>query len=139
MEPFRDLAIQSLSERKKSALQWQPASTDDVFAPEPYIMKTYLIALLLIGAAVTAVNAQTHKQTFTAPVTHPKHHVRPAPPISQKAEVDGVIPRGIRGGNFLQMFNPKAPAKYGTSQEAVSYDQNDPYRWRGIKFFEFRF
>jgi len=49
------------------------------------------------------------------------------------------------------MFNPKAPAKYGTSQEAIVYDpapihavayqngQNDGGKWRGIKFFEFRF
>jgi hypothetical protein len=102
-------------------------------------MKTYLIALLLTVAAVTVADAQTRKQTFTAPVTHPKHRPRPAPPVSQKTEVDGVIPRAIRGGNPLQMFNPFAPRKYGTSQEAVSYDPNDPYRWRGIKFFEFRF
>ncbi len=102
-------------------------------------MKTYLIVLFLIAAAVTAADAQTQKQTFTAPVTHPKHRPRPAPPISQKTEVDGVVPRAIRGGNPLQMFNPNAPRKYGTSQEAVTYDPNDPYRWRGIKFFEFRF
>ncbi|HKP92291.1 MAG TPA: hypothetical protein VJS88_00210, partial [Chthoniobacterales bacterium] len=63
-------------------------------------------------------------------------------------EVDGVIPRGIRGGNFLQMFNPKAPAKYGTSQEAISYDplptnvntrHDETGKWRGIKFFVFQF
>jgi hypothetical protein len=100
-------------------------------------MKTYLLATLLIAAAVTPVVAQT--KTFTAPVTHAKPRHRPAPPISQKTEVDGVIPRAIRGGNPLQMFNPRAPRKYGTSQEAVSYDQDDPYKWRGIKFFEFRF
>jgi hypothetical protein len=98
-------------------------------------MKTYLIATLLIAAAITPVVAET----FTAPVTHTKARPRPAPPISRRTEVDGVIPRAIRGGNPLQMFNPKAPRKYGTSQEAVSYDQNDPYKWRGIKFFEFRF
>jgi hypothetical protein len=103
-------------------------------------MKIYLIALLLIAAAVTAADAQTQKQTLTAPVTRPKHRLRPAPPISQKTEVDGVIPRAIRGGNPLQMFNPNAPRKYGTSQESVSYDPTDPYNhWRGFKFFEFRF
>ena len=56
--------------------------------------------------------------------------------------MDGVIPRAIRGGNLLQMFNPRAPRKYGTSQEAVSFDVTDiyhPEKWRGIKFFEFRF
>jgi hypothetical protein len=101
-------------------------------------MKTYLIAALLIAAAVTPVVAET----FTAPVTHTKARPRPAPPISKKTEVDGVIPRAIRGGNPLQMLNPRAPRKYGTSQEAVSFDVTDiyhPEKWRGIKFFEFRF
>ena len=101
-------------------------------------MKT-LIAIFLIAVAVTAAEAQTKTQSFTAPVTRPKQRPRPAPPISQKTEVDGVIPRAVRGGNPLQMFNPWAPRKYGTSQEAVTYDPLDPYRWRGIKFFEFRF
>ena len=98
-------------------------------------MKTYLIATLLIAAAVTPVVAET----FVAPATHTKARPRQAPPISKKTEVDGVIPRAIRGGNPLQMFNPRAPRKYVTSLEAVSYDQDDPYKWRGIKFFEFRF
>jgi hypothetical protein len=102
-------------------------------------MKTYLIAALLIAATVTPVVAA---ETFVAPVTPKKQRHRPAPPISQKPDVDGVIPRAIRGGNLLQMFNPRAPRKYGTSQEAVSFDLTDiyhPYKWRGIKFFEFRF
>ena len=102
-------------------------------------MKTYLIAALLIAAAVTPVVAKT--KTFTAPVTQTKQTHRPPPPISRR-DVDGVIPRAIRGGNPLQMFNPNAPRKYGTSQEAVSFDVTDiyhPEKWRGIKFFEFRF
>ena len=102
-------------------------------------MKTYLIAALLIAAAVIPVEAKT--KTFTAPVTQKKQRERPAPPI-YKRDVDGVIPRAIRGGNPLQMLNPRAPAKYGTSQDAVSFDFTDlyhPYKWRGIKLFEFRF
>jgi hypothetical protein len=102
-------------------------------------MKTYLIAALLIAAAVIPVDAKT--KTFTAPVTQKKQRERPAPPI-YKRDVDGVIPRAIRGGNPIQMLNPRAPAKYGTSQDAVSFDLTDlyhPYKWRGIKFFEFRF
>ena len=100
-------------------------------------MKTYLIATLLIAAAVIPVVAET--QTFTAPANHTKAGPRSAPPISKKMDVDGIVPRAIRGGNPLQMLNPRAPRKYGTSLEAVSYDQNDPNKWRGIKFFEFRF
>jgi hypothetical protein len=135
MKPFGDLAILSLSGWRKSALQWLADFNSNHIKPDRNTMKTYLIATLLIAAAITPVVAET----FTAPVTHTKARPRPAPPISRKTEVDGVIPRAIRGGNPLQMFNPKAPRKYGTSQEAVSYDQNDPYKWRGIKFFEFRF
>jgi hypothetical protein len=49
------------------------------------------------------------------------------------------------------MLNPKAPAKYGTSQEAIVFDaapmnsavaqngQTDAGKWKGIKFFVFRF
>lgn len=102
-------------------------------------MKTCLIAALLIAAAVTPVVAETN--TFVVPATPKKQRERPAPPII-KRDVDGVIPRGIRGGNPLQMLNPRAPRKYGTSQEAVSmdlYDLRRPERWLGIKFFEFRF
>lgn len=101
-------------------------------------MKIYLFAALLIAATVTPVVAA---ETFVAPVTPKKQRERPAPPIS-KRDVDGVIPRAIRGGNPLQMLNPRAPAKYGTSQDAVSLDLTDLYypgKWRGIKFFEFRF
>ena len=100
-------------------------------------MKTCLLVLCLIAAAASSVVGETYR----APIerTRQKHQrERPAPPIT-RTEVDGVIPRGIRGGNFLQMFNPKAPAKYGTSQEAICYDQNDPAKWKGIKFFVFRF
>jgi hypothetical protein len=110
-------------------------------------MKTRLLVLCLIATAASSVVGETYR----APVERPRQkRERPAPPI-KPAEVDGVIPRGIRGGNFLQMFNPKAPAKYGTSQEAIVYDpapmntipaqngQNDPGKWRGIKFFVFRF
>ncbi len=99
-------------------------------------MKKYLIATLLIAAAVTPAVAETYSARITHARSKPRE--RPAPPISESA-VTGVIPRAIRGGNPLQMLNPFAPRKYGTSQEAIVYDQNDPAKWRGIKFFEFRF
>jgi hypothetical protein len=100
-------------------------------------MKTSLLVLCLIATAASSAFAETYR----APITRPRQkqqRERPAPPVT-RTDVDGVIPRGIRGGNFLQMFNPKAPAKYGTSQEAISYDPNDPGKWKGIKFFVFRF
>jgi hypothetical protein len=102
-------------------------------------MKTSLLVLCLIATAASSVVAETYRAPIarTRQKQQPQRQ-RPAPPVTRR-EVDGVIPRGIRGGNFLQMFNPRAPAKYGTSQEAICYDQNDPGKWKGIKFFVFRF
>ena len=107
-------------------------------------MKTSLLAFLFIATAATSVVAET----ITAPARpRTKPRERPAPPITQ-TEVDGVIPRAVRGGNFFQIFNPRAPRKYGTSQEAISYDpspmnvntrHDESGKWRGIKFFVFRF
>jgi hypothetical protein len=106
-------------------------------------MKTCLLAVCLIAAAASSVVGETYKARIER--TRPKQQrVRPVPPIT-RTEVDGVIPRGVRGGNFLQMFNPKAPAKYGTSLEAVVFHPRSlgaPFeeeKWKGIKFFVFRF
>ena len=106
-------------------------------------MKTCLIAFLVLATAAISTAAET----YTAPA-RPRTAPRERPTPLRPGEVDGVIPRGIRGGNFWQMFNPKAPAKYGTSQEAISYDptqvnvntrHDETGKWRGIKFFVFRF
>jgi hypothetical protein len=111
-------------------------------------MKTCLIVLCLAATAASSVLAETYEATVPPPRKQPKE--RKAPPLAP-APVDGVIPRAVRGGNPIQMLNPKAPPKYGTSQEAIVYDpapynqvpsqngQNDGGRWRGIKFFVFRF
>ena len=111
-------------------------------------MKTSLLVLCLIATAATSVFAETYR----APIERTRQksqRERPTPLAPGK--VDGVIPRGIRGGNFIQMFNPKAPAKYGTSQEAICYypspmnsvpaqnGQTDQGKWKGIKFFIFQF
>src|SRR5256885_16802476 len=110
-------------------------------------MKTCLLVVCLVTVAASSSFAETYR----APVSHQRQKQQPKVPPLARQPVDGVIPRGIRGGNFLQMFNPKAPAKYGTSQEAIVYDpapmnsvpaqngQNDPGKWKGIKFFVFRF
>ena len=108
-------------------------------------MKTSLLVLCLIATAATIVHAETYRVPIER-TRQKQQRERPAP--LTPAKVDGVIPRGIRGGNFLQMFNPKAPAKYGTSQEAISYDpspmnvktrHDESGKWRGIKFFVFQF
>ena len=57
----------------------------------------------------------------------------------RRAEVVGALPRGIRGGNPLQMLNPKAPAKYGNWVQSTSFDPDVPGKWKGIKLFEWVF
>ncbi len=88
---------------------------------------------ILIALAATA-----GAQTFTAPST-PKKQKKPTPPppLSQR-EGNGALQRAARGGNPLQMLNPKAPAKYGTSADSVILDP-DTGKWRGIKLFEIIF
>jgi hypothetical protein len=99
------------------------------------IMKIYLI----LGFALAAMTATASAQSFTAPVGGRRMPAsRPAPPISSRA-VSGVVPRAIRGGNPLQMLNPRAPARYGTAQESVSFDPHNPGKWKGIKLFTFLF
>ncbi len=111
-------------------------------------MKTCLLVLSLVAITASSVVAETYEAPVRPPRKTPKE--RKAPPLAP-APVDGVIPRAVRGGNLLQMFNPKAPAKYGTSQEAIVFEaapmntvpaqngQTDAGKWKGIKFFVFRF
>lgn len=99
-------------------------------------MKTYLI----LAFAIAGLTASASAQTFTAPANKTKVQERPrtVPPVSHR-EVTGVIPRALRGGNPLQMFNPRAPARYGTAQESVVYDPQYPGKWKGIKLFTLLF
>ncbi len=94
-------------------------------------MKTLTMSILL--ALAVSVSAQTFTTTTKA-----KKQAKPQapPPISHREE-QGAIQRGARGGNVLQMLNPKAPAQYGTSGDSLIIDENG--KWRGIKFFEFFF
>lgn len=98
-------------------------------------MKTYLLAASLGALFAASAGAQT----FTAPLdkTRGPQRERPAAPISREP-VTGVLPRAFRGGNPLQMLNPRAPAKYGTAEQSVVFD---PFtgKWRGIKLLTFNF
>ena len=98
-------------------------------------MKAYLAFGLLI---ITAAAAMAVPQTLTAPIRG--HAVRkPAPPPAiYRKNVQGVVPRAIRGGNPLQMLNPRAPAKYGTAEQSVVIDP-ETGKWKGIKLFEIVF
>ena len=113
-------------------------------------MKTFLLVLCLVAIAATSVRAETYRAPVIRQHQRQQPPQRKAPPLTP-APVDGVIPRGVRGGNFLQMFNPKAPAKYGTSLDAIVFNpqpmnqipaqngQTDGGKWKGIKFFVFQF
>jgi hypothetical protein len=99
-------------------------------------MKTYLVLILLAALTVSATAAP---QRLAAPI-HARAAKKPAPPPPIYREtVQGVVPRAVRGGNPLQMLNPKAPAKYGTWVESTSFDPNIPGKWKGIKLFEWIF
>jgi hypothetical protein len=97
-------------------------------------MKNYLMILIVIAFA-----ADAPAQSFQATPSKNRRKVLNPPPVSNREEMQGAIPRGFRGGNPLQMLNPKAPAKYGTWVQSVSFDPNVPGKWKGIKLFEIVF
>lgn len=101
-------------------------------------MKNYLLGPTLFIVSVTISSAETFSSstggTREATTARPSRHA----PIYRRG-VSGVLPRAIRGGNPFQMFNPRAPAKYGTAEQSVSFDPNIPGKWNGIKIFEIRF
>jgi hypothetical protein len=91
-----------------------------------------IAGLLIAGAAFG--------QTFTAPSGQRKVQPKPKPPPPITArDVQGVIPRAVRGGNPVQMLNPTAPAKYGTSEQSVTLKADGSGKWNGIKLFEILF
>jgi hypothetical protein len=98
-------------------------------------MKTLIISIL--AALVTSASAQS----FRAPIgpQQPVRAMPTPPPLLQRPEVQGVVPRAARGGNPLQMLNPGAPARYGTWVESTVFDPDIPGKWKGIKLFEILF
>ena len=98
-------------------------------------MKTYLAVGLLIMTAVAAMSAP---QTLTAPIRTRAVRKPAPPPAIFRENVQGVVPRAVRGGNPLQMLNPNAPARYGTAEQSVVIDP-ETGKWKGIKLFEIFF
>ena len=102
-------------------------------------MKT-LLSILAMMALVASVSAEPQKKSYGATSkAKVSTKVAPPPPVSERSDVQGAVPRGFRGGNPLQMLNPKAPAKYGTWVDNTSFDQSVPGKWKGIKLFEIVF
>jgi hypothetical protein len=88
------------------------------------------------------VRAAANRATALSPTTSFEHRNRAQqarPTILTERDVSGVIPRAVRGGDPLQMLNPRAPAKYGTAEENVSLDPDVPGKGNGIKLFNISF
>lgn len=98
-------------------------------------MKNFLAAFTGLLMASAAFG-----QTFSAPSGPQKVQPKPKPPPPITArDVQGVIPRAVRGGNPAQMLNPRAPARYGTSEQSVTLKPDGSGKWNGIKLFEIVF
>jgi hypothetical protein len=97
--------------------------------------------LLIVGAFILIASrgyADPQKTGFTSTGGPKNKAALHPPPVTNRSEVEGVVPRAFRGGNPLQMLNPKAPAKYGTAAQSVAIDPNTG-KWNGIKLFEIFF
>jgi len=53
--------------------------------------------------------------------------------LASKADVSGVIPRAVRGGNPLQMLDPFAPPEYGSAEQNIIRDPDLAGGTAGIK------
>jgi hypothetical protein len=96
--------------------------------------------LLMLGQPALAAGnhaiATSHAASFEHRLRADK--ARRLVPFSER-DISGVIPRAIRGGNSVQMLNPRAPAKYGTAEESVSLDPEVPGKGNGIKLVSISF
>jgi hypothetical protein len=95
--------------------------------------------LMIVASLVFAQSPQTQKKTktFTAK-TVSKTRPAPSPPPLRKENTEGVLARATRGGNPLQMLNPKAPAVYGRAEDNVFLDP-ETGKWKGIKLLTINF
>jgi hypothetical protein len=96
-----------------------------------------LIACLVTGLLTLGQPAWAARNSFESRQRVRSQTHRTA--ILSRPAVSGVIPRAIRGGNPLQMLNPFAPAKYGTSEDNVSVDPDVPGKVNGINFVSISF
>ena len=98
-------------------------------------MKTFLIASCLVVAAAFSANAQSVQGTLSAPTGDARtdRTERRTAPTTRARQPEGALPRGARGGNPLQLLNPMAPRRYyGSVEDTVTYDPNNPSRVTGI-------
>ncbi|MBA3964090.1 MAG: hypothetical protein H0X40_19630 [Chthoniobacterales bacterium] len=101
--------------------------------------KVLLFSALFFAASAGASFGQTISTTLgnprvTLPAPSPSATPKPNP-----AARGGSIPTAIRHGNPLHLLNPRAPTRYGTSQQHTNFDPNDPGKPRGVALFEWTF
>jgi hypothetical protein len=100
-------------------------------------MKRNSVIVCLVGGFLTVAHPAW---SAPKPFESRQHARQTRPPATLSTRgVSGVIPRAIRGGKPLQMFNPFAPAKYGTANESVSIDPDAPGKVNGIIFVSIPF
>jgi hypothetical protein len=96
--------------------------------------------LLASGAAVRAADQRAAALSHVSSFGHKDHAPEPHWfAILGARNASGVLPRVIRSGDPLQMLNVRAPAKYGTAEENVSWDPDVPGRGNGIKLLGISF
>ena len=99
-----------------------------------------IAGFLTLGQPVRAAGDRTTAPAQTKSFEHRSRARQVQRPATLPApDVSGVIPRAIRGGDPLQLLNPRAPARYGTAEENVSLNPDVPGKWDGIKFFSITF
>ena len=107
-------------------------------------MKTSMLNIVFVAALVacdqaSAVTSQ-HASSHSTTLVQRRHSVQSRRPAREAGpQVSGVIPRAIQSGNPLQMLNPLAPAKYGTTEENVVLNPDVPGKWDGIKLLRISF
>lgn len=107
-------------------------------------MKATTLTIVLVAAlaacdqasAVTSQHARSHRTTLV----QRRHSVQSHRSAAEAGpQLTGVVAHAIRSGNPLQMLNPLASAKYGTSEENVVQDPDVPGKWDGIKLLGISF
>lgn len=100
---------------------------------------------LMIGGFILAASASLSfgqgltKSINNSRVVLPTVQPSPAAPPAVPSARGGVIPTVARNRNPLQMLNPRAPARYGNSQQHITTDPHDPGKPTGIVLFAWKF
>lgn len=92
--------------------------------------------LMVVASLVFAQPPQPQKKIFTSKTTKPRPS-QTAPPL-RRENTEGSLARAVRGGNPLQLLNPRAPAVYGRAEDNVFLDP-DTGKWKGFRLLTINF